>query len=100
MAKKSIIQKEINKKILINKNIEKRKDIINKLKNTILFDNKLILIKNLQKFSLNTSIIRLRNRCSITGRPRGYFRFFKLSRNILREYAYKSLLPGIIKANW
>ena len=95
-----MFQRELNKKKLIKKYIEKRKDILNKLKFALTIGEKLNLNKELQKFPINSSNIRLRNRCTISGRPRGIFRFFGLSRNLIREYGHKSLLPGIIKASW
>jgi small subunit ribosomal protein S14 len=58
------------------------------------------LNEKLQKLPRNSSRIRLRNRCWKTGRPRGYFRFFGLCRNALRELANDCFLPGITKASW
>ena len=95
-----MFQRELNKKRLIKKYIEKRKDILNKLEFTLTIEEKFNLNKKLQKFPINSSNIRLRNRCTISGKPRGIFRFFGLSRNLIREYGHKSLLPGIIKASW
>ncbi|MFM6759760.1 MAG: 30S ribosomal protein S14, partial [Microcystis panniformis] len=43
---------------------------------------------------------RHRNRCLTTGRPRGYYRDFGLSRNVLREWAHQGLLPGVVKSSW
>jgi len=100
MAKKNMYQREIKKKLLVEKYIEKRKDILNKLKCILSTQERFNLNEKLQKFPANSSYIRLRNRCSITGRPRGVFRFFGISRNIMREYGHKSLLPGLIKASW
>jgi len=48
----------------------------------------------------NASPTRLRNRCSATGRPRGYMRDFGISRNVFREMASKGLIPGVTKASW
>ena len=96
MAKKNMFQRELNKKKLIEKYIEKRKDILNKLKYTLTLQEKFNLNRKLQKFPINSSNIRLRNRCIISGKPRGVFRFFGLSRNFIRDYGHKSLLPGVI----
>ncbi|NCQ42748.1 MAG: 30S ribosomal protein S14, partial [Cyanobacteria bacterium] len=49
---------------------------------------------------LNSSRHRQRNRCWVTGRPRGYYRDFGLSRNVLREWAHEGLLPGVVKSSW
>ena len=54
----------------------------------------------LQKLPRDASPVRLRNRCAMTGRPRGVYRKFGLGRNKLREYAMKGEIPGIVKASW
>jgi small subunit ribosomal protein S14 len=53
-----------------------------------------------QQLPRNSSPVRLRNRCSLTGRPRGVFRKFGLARNKLREIALRGEIPGLIKASW
>ena len=54
----------------------------------------------LQKLPRDSSPVRLRNRCALTGRPRGVFRKFGLARNKLREIAMRGEIPGVIKASW
>ncbi|MGH8705741.1 MAG: 30S ribosomal protein S14 [Burkholderiales bacterium] len=54
----------------------------------------------LQKLPRNASPTRLRNRCALTGRPRGVYRKFGLARNKLRELALRGEVPGVIKASW
>jgi small subunit ribosomal protein S14 len=54
----------------------------------------------LQKLPRNASPVRLRNRCALTGRPRGTFRKFGLGRTKLREIAMRGEIPGIVKASW
>jgi small subunit ribosomal protein S14 len=54
----------------------------------------------LQKIPRNANINRVRNRCELTGRPRGCYRDFKLSRNKFRELANNGLIPGVTKASW
>jgi small subunit ribosomal protein S14 len=54
----------------------------------------------LQKLPRDSSPVRLRNRCALTGRPRGVYRKFGLGRNKLRDLAMKGEVPGIIKASW
>ena len=54
----------------------------------------------LQKLPRDASPIRLRNRCALTGRPRGVYKKFGLGRNKLRELAMRGEVPGIIKASW
>jgi small subunit ribosomal protein S14 len=56
--------------------------------------------EGLQKLPRNASPVRLRNRCSITGRPRGYMRFFGLSRNQFRQLASEGKIPGVTKSSW
>ena len=56
--------------------------------------------KKLQKLPRDSSPVRLRNRCALTGRPRGVFRKFGLARNKLRELALRGEVPGVIKASW
>jgi small subunit ribosomal protein S14 len=54
----------------------------------------------LQKLPRNANPTRLRNRCAVTGRARGTFRKFGLSRNKIRELAFKGEIPGVVKASW
>jgi small subunit ribosomal protein S14 len=54
----------------------------------------------LDRLPLNASPVRLHNRCQLTGRPRGYMRFFGISRNQFRELALQGHIPGVRKASW
>src|SRR6202163_1812500 len=54
----------------------------------------------LSELPRNSSVTRVRNRCSLTGRPRGYYRKFKLSRIAVRELASSGLVPGMLKSSW
>jgi small subunit ribosomal protein S14 len=54
----------------------------------------------LSKLPRNSSAVRLRNRCKITGRPRGYMRQFGICRNVFREWAVNGKIPGITKSSW
>jgi small subunit ribosomal protein S14 len=56
--------------------------------------------QQLQSLPRNSSMIRVRNRCGVTGRARAYYRDFGLSRIMLRECALKGLIPGMVKASW
>jgi small subunit ribosomal protein S14 len=56
--------------------------------------------EKLQKLPRDASPVRLRNRCALTGRPRGVFRKFGLARNKLRDLALRGEVPGVIKASW
>jgi small subunit ribosomal protein S14 len=100
MAKKSMLEREKKRKKLVLKYSEKRKKILNQLKKAKGLEEIFLLNEKIQKLPRNSSKIRIRNRCWKTGRPRGYFRYFGLCRNALRELAHDCLLPGVIKASW
>ena len=100
MAKKSMLERESKRKKLVNKYSELRKNILNQLKTADSLEEKFALNEKIQKLPRNSSSIRLRNRCWKTGRPRGYFRFFGLCRNAIRELAHDCFLPGVTKASW
>jgi len=100
MAKKSMIQREFKRERLIVKYIQKRKKfkyLINKAQD---FKEIIDLQKSLQKLPRNSMICRHRNRCWLTGRSRGFYRNFGLSRHVLREMSHACLLPGVKKASW
>ena len=100
MAKKSMLERELKRKKLVQKFAEKRKILLKGLKSAKSLEEKFALNEKLQKCPRNSSKIRLRNRCWKTGRPRGYFRFFGLCRNAIRELAHDCFLPGVTKASW
>ena len=100
MAKKSMLEREIKRKSLINKYSKKRELILDELKKAESLDAIFDLNEKLQKLPRNSARIRLRNRCWKTGRPRGYSRFFGLCRNAVRELAHDCFLPGVTKASW
>ena len=64
------------------------------------FNLKLEIHSKIQKLPRNSAKIRIRNRCWKTGRPRGYYRDFGVSRHVLREMAHQCLLPGVTKSSW
>lgn len=100
MAKKSMIARQKKREKLVAKYKEKRQNLKQQIKKTDFLDEKLSLYKKLQKFPRNSSEVRLNNRCMITGRPKGYYRDFGLSRQVLREMAHQCLLPGVTKSSW
>ena len=101
MAKLSIIQREKKRATLVLKYEQKRHDIKEQLKNPELeIDQILLLRKKLQKLPLNSAPNRQRNRCSLTGRPRGVYRKFALGRSKLRKAAMRGDIPGLTKASW
>ena len=101
MAKKSKIVREIKLLKNIQKYAKKRADlkaIINNPDTSI--EDRDIAVNKLDKLPKSSSPIRLRNRCFITGRPRGIIRRFKLSRLSFREMALNGEIPGVTKASW
>ena len=100
MAKKNLIARQKKREKQVKKYINKSKDLKRKiiLENSV--DKKLELHIQLQKFPRDSSPTRLHNRCLVTGRTQGYYRYFGLSRNVLREMAYDCLLPGLTKSSW
>ena len=101
MAKVSSIQKNINRRELVKKFKNKRSLLKNKIKQKDLsMEERLILQKKLNELPRNTSPIRIRNRCELTGRSRGVYRKFKLSRIKIRELSMSGALPGVVKSSW
>lgn len=101
MAKKSSIAKQKKRERMVKTKWEKR----HALKQVILdmtkpIEERLNAVDALNKMPKNSSPVRLRNRCQLTGRARGFLRKFKLSRLCFREMANQGLIPGIVKASW
>lgn len=100
MAKKSMLARELKRKKLVSKYLHKKNLLKKSLKQARTLEEKFLISAKIQKIPKNSSKVRLRNRCWKTGKPRGYYRFFGLCRNVLREMAHSCLLPGVIKASW
>ena len=100
MAKKSMIEREKKRIKLNNKYKTKRQNLLNQYQTTEDFNLKLEIHAKIQKLPRNSAKIRIRNRCWKTGRPRGYYRDFGVSRHVLREMAHQCLLPGVRKSSW
>lgn len=100
MAKKSMIEREKKRRKLVDKYADKRaelKEQFLKAENQL---EKLEIHRQIQQLPRSSSRTRVRNRCWVTGRPRGYYRDFGLSRNVFREWAHEGLLPGVVKSSW
>lgn len=95
-----MIEREKKRINLTNKYEFKRRTLIKQYQEEEKFTLKLELHSKLQKLPRNSSKIRIRNRCWKTGRPRGVFRDFGLSRHVFREMAHQCLLPGVTKSSW
>lgn len=100
MAKKSMIEREKKRSRLMAKYSEKRADLKEQLRQAEDLDEKIEIQREIQRLPRNSAPTRHRNRCWVTGRPRGYYRDFGLSRNVLREWAHQGLLPGVVKSSW
>ena len=101
MAKVSMIQRDVRRSKLVSKHAEKREE----LKKIILspdssFEEQQEAIMKLNKLPRDSSRSRQRNRCNVSGRPRGYYRKFGLGRNKLREAAMRGDIPGLRKSSW
>jgi len=101
MAKLSIINRNLKRIKVVEKFAEKRLALFKIINDAKLNEddryNARIALQNLPR---DSSPVRLRNRCSLTGRPRGVYSKFGLGRNKLREIAMSGKIPGIIKASW
>lgn len=101
MAKVGMVNRELKRTRVANRDAEKRaalkKIIINE---ELGFEERMEARDKLNKLDVNGAKVRGRNRCSFTGRPRGYHRRFGVSRNVLREMASAGLLPGVRKGSW
>jgi len=101
MAKLSLINREQKRRFLVKKYAKKREALLSVANSTKASDEERAAARHkLQELPRNANPTRLRNRCAITGRPRGFFRKFGLSRNKLREIAMRGEVPGIVKASW
>ena len=89
MAKESMKAREVKRKKLVEKYAAKREEL-KKAGDSV----------GLQKLPRNSSKVRMRNRCSMTGRPRGYMRDFGISRVTFRDMVLFGLIPGLTKSSW
>ena len=100
MAKKGMIERERKRQDLVNKYNFIRKSLKIKINMSNSFSSTLQLYRDLELLPRNSMKIRLRNRCFITGKSRGFYRDFGLSRNMLRYMGHECLIPGLIKSSW
>ena len=101
MAKLALINREAKRRATVKKFAEKRKALFAIIKDPKATDEaRDAALAKLQALPRDASPVRLRNRCAITGRPRGTFRKFGLGRSKLREIAMRGEIPGMIKASW
>jgi len=101
VAKKSMLEREKKRQFLVKKYQAKRAELKAALGDPELEPDLFFELQaKLQALPRNSSETRLHNRCSMTGRPRAYYRHFGLSRSCLREMAHQGLLPGVTKSSW
>src|SRR5881296_3766282 len=101
MAKTAVVNRDQKRRLAVKKYAKKRAELLAIVNNAKLSDEARMAARHkLQQLPRNASPIRLRNRCKLTGRPRGVFSKFGLGRNKLREIALRGEIPGLIKASW
>jgi small subunit ribosomal protein S14 len=101
MAKTAVINRDLKRRKTVKKFAKKRAELQAVIDNAkISDDDRFAARQRLQQLPRDSSPTRLRNRCKLTGRPRGVFRKFGLGRNKLREIALRGEIPGVVKASW
>ena len=101
MAKLAVINRNEKRKKLVAKFAKKREALIAIIEDPKASDETRFAARlKIQALPRNANPTRIRNRCALTGRPRGVYRKFGLGRNKLREFAMRGEVPGIVKASW
>jgi len=101
MTRLAIVERETKRAKTVAKYAAKRKEIFAIINSTSTSDEEKFDARlALQKLPRDSSPCRKRNRCALTGRPRGTFRKFGIARNKLRDLALKGEIPGMVKASW
>lgn len=101
MAKLSLINRELKREAMVKKFAPKRAELQAVIDDQSRSEEERYQARlKLQQLPRDSSPVRLRNRCEVTGRPRGTYRKFGLARNKLREAAMRGDVPGIAKASW
>ena len=101
MAKQSSIQKNLNRRNIVKKFSKKRQSLKKQImKKNLSIEERFKIQSKLNELPRDSSKIRVRNRCKLTGRTRGVYRKFVLSRIKIRELSMSGALPGVIKSSW
>jgi small subunit ribosomal protein S14 len=101
MAKTSVVNRDKKRREIVKKYAAQRKELLEIAGNQRLSpEERYAAREKLQKLPRDASPVRLRNRCALTGRPRGVYRKFGLARGKLRILALHGEIPGVIKASW
>jgi small subunit ribosomal protein S14 len=101
MAKKSSIEKN-NRRRKMAQRFAARREALKKTANdeSLSLEDRFQARLKLAALPRNSAAVRIRNRCEITGRPRGYYRKLKMSRIALRELGAQGMIPGLVKSSW
>ncbi|THD43774.1 MAG: 30S ribosomal protein S14 [Bradyrhizobium sp.] len=101
MAKKSAIENNLRKQRMAKKFLARRKRLLDLANNEKLpMEERFEARIRLAALPRNGAAVRIRNRCEVTGRPRGYYRKMKMSRIALRDLGNRGLIPGLVKSSW
>jgi small subunit ribosomal protein S14 len=101
MAKLALINRDAKRRALVKKYAKKREALQAIVDNQKVSDeDRFAARQKIQQLPRNANPTRVRNRCAMTGRPRGFFRKFGLGRNKVREFAMRGEIPGVVKASW
>lgn len=95
-----MIAREKKRQKLVEKYAAKRAALKEEFNNAKTPLERLEIHRKIQRLPRSSAKVRVRNRCWATGRPRGYYRDFGLSRHLIREWAHEGLLPGVVKSSW
>jgi small subunit ribosomal protein S14 len=101
MAKKSAIENNLRKQRIVKKYAGRRQRLLDVANDDARpMEERFEARLKLAALPRNGAIVRVRNRCEVTGRPRGFYRKMKMSRIALRELGNKGLIPGLVKSSW
>ena len=101
MAKTSVVNRDKKRRATVKKYAAKRKELLEVINNQRYSpEDRYAARLKMQQLPRDASPVRLRNRCALTGRPRGVYKKFGLGRSKLRDIALRGEIPGVIKASW
>nr|YP_009519406.1 ribosomal protein S14 [Pseudocodium devriesii]AYC65409.1 ribosomal protein S14 [Pseudocodium devriesii] len=100
MSRKALIERQRKRQNLVKKHAFQRQKLKKQIQQVDSLQQKFQLQQKIQKLPRDSSPVRLHNRCRLSGRPKGFFRDFQMSRHFVREMALLGLLPGVKKASW
>ena len=101
MAKTAVVNRNQKRRLMVKKYAKKRAELQAIIHGAKVSDeNRAAARRKLEQLPRDSSPTRVRNRCTLTGRPRGVFRKFGLGRNKLRDIAMRGEIPGVVKASW